>query len=193
MKSKVLSFMVIFSMVLCVQAFAGGKKESSTIKENDKQLQNYIAESENKLKLIYDWEEKDQLYKDVISSINDFIWSSDNMSITNKYEKIAADWERRHNEFLSVTDGLIENLKSEMRDGAITMAKTRYPNRDLDNISVIGSDYEKRDDSIYQTFTYRVVMRGTVLGITTANVDVIVKGQINMRNNTKQILEARIK
>jgi hypothetical protein len=194
MKVKILSLIVILSMVLCVQAFAGGKKESPpTEKEKIKQLRSHIAYSENKLKQTYDWTDKLALYNDVIFSIENFIESSNDPSLIKDMKKTLSDWQARASEFHKVMEELYDTLEPAMKERAIEIARARYPNRELEKVTTIDLEDIKVGEFLYEYYTYRISMRGTILGLTTATVDVIVTGQINMRNNTMQVLKAEIR
>jgi hypothetical protein len=193
MKGKTLSLTVIFLCFFCVQIFAGGKKDSPVKNEQFKQLQKYIADSENELKNIYDWDDKIYLYSHVILSIRSLIEESTDQSIIDNLQEILSDWEDRLWDFSYTIEELSNDLESAMQRRAIELAKARVRNSDFESISLISSDDDSYGGFIYLTNTYKIMMRGNILGIIGTPVDVSVKGQINMRNNTMQVLEANIR
>jgi hypothetical protein len=87
---------------------------------------------------------------------------------------------------------LMNELESEMQSRAIEMAKARHRNSDLETISVTDRETSNSEEFIYVSIKYKVLMRGNILGIIGNNVDVIVRGQINMRNKTIKVLDTKI-
>jgi len=87
---------------------------------------------------------------------------------------------------------LEEELEYDMRIRAIELAQARYRNSDLEKINRIDSFSQTEGDIRYVTNTYKVLMRGNILGIISNEVEVVVIGEINIRKYNVKILEARI-
>jgi len=88
---------------------------------------------------------------------------------------------------------LADDLDLLMQKRAIELAKARQKNTDFEKISLINSNMNMNGDFINIVNTYEVIMRGNLLGIIGHIVNVKVTGQINLRNDTIQVLEANIK
>jgi hypothetical protein len=87
---------------------------------------------------------------------------------------------------------LEEELEYDMRIRAIELAQARYRNSDLEKINRIDSISQTDGDIRYLTNTYKVTMRGNILGIISNEVEVVVIGEINNRKHNVKVLEARI-
>jgi hypothetical protein len=87
---------------------------------------------------------------------------------------------------------LEEELEYDMRIRAIELAQARYRNSDLEKINRIDSISQTDGDIRYLTNTYKVTMRGNILGIISNEVEVVVYGEINIRKYNIKVLEARI-
>jgi len=195
-KNKVLSLVIIFSMVLCVMGCAtnvGGKKESSA--KQLKPLKDYIAYSEKQLKQIYNWKDKERLYLDVISSIKNYIISYDDQSSINKIQKKLSSWEDKYLKFSNTTDKLMNDLKSEMEKSAIEIVRVRYP--DIAPEELISSNPETIEIENNGIFMYVNMSFGNSHIIyrrkSYPSVSITVRGLINMRNNTMLVLGELIK
>jgi hypothetical protein len=90
-------------------------------------------------------------------------------------------------------DELINDLDLSMQMRAIELSRARHNNSNFEEISLTDSDIEVAGPYIYMVNTYRVIMRGAILGIVRNIVDVTVRGQIDGRNNSMQILRADIR
>jgi hypothetical protein len=90
-------------------------------------------------------------------------------------------------------DELEKELDSSMQKRAIELARARHRNTDFEEISLIDSDFEMNSEFITVINTYKVLMRGNILGIIGHYIDVTVTGRINLRNDTVQVLEASIR
>jgi hypothetical protein len=92
-----------------------------------------------------------------------------------------------------IDDRLINALDLSMQARAIELSKARHYNSTFEEISLTDRDIEVVGTYIYMVNTYRVIMRGNILGIVRNIVDVTVRGQINVLNNSTQVLEANIR
>jgi len=88
---------------------------------------------------------------------------------------------------------LEEELDNQMRMRAIELAQARYKNTDFDKINRIDSTSKTNADIRLITNTYKVFVRGNILGIMSYEVDVIVAGEINIRTNNVRVLEAKFR
>jgi hypothetical protein len=88
---------------------------------------------------------------------------------------------------------LANDLDLLMQKRAIELSKARQRNADFEEISLINSNIKMNDDFINIVNIYEVLMRGNIFGIVGHIVNVTVTGQINLRNNTIQVLEANIR
>ena len=86
----------------------------------------------------------------------------------------------------------LDDLSLSMQQRAVELAKARHRNTDFEEISLIDSDIDMDGEFINVINTYRVLMRGNILGIIGRYVDVTVTGRINSRNDTIQVLGANI-
>jgi len=123
----------------------------------------------------------------MVFPVGDIIISIYDSSILQKQQIGSVEW------FLSKDYELAGDLDLLMQSRAIELSKARQRNTDFEKISLINSDINMNGDFIYVVNTYKVLMRGNILGIIGHYVDVTVKGQINLRNNTIQVLEAKIR
>jgi hypothetical protein len=87
----------------------------------------------------------------------------------------------------------VDNLSRSMQMRAIELARARHYNSNFEGISLVNSYSEMNGNFFYMVNTYKVVMRGAILGIITNTVEVTVTGRIDVRNNTIQVLEANIR
>jgi len=156
-------------------------------------LQKFINDSENAIKLLYDYEVKMKLCENVISSIDEFIENSNDKKLITSIQKNRSIWKNRYDEYYELLIDLSYSLENEMQKRAIEIANARHKHSKFESIELIDSDISKYDDSIYLTETYKVITRGTILGII-GNVDnIAVQGKIDMRNNKIQVIEAKVK
>jgi len=90
---------------------------------------------------------------------------------------------------------LFIKLDSLMQERAVELAKARVKNADVEKISYLESlsMYIKDGYIVIPKNVYRVSMRGNILGLIGHNVDVIITGEINFRNNNINILEANVR
>jgi len=90
--------------------------------------------------------------------------------------------------------GLAQKLDTLMQKRAAELSKARYKNADIEKITCIDTrGYINNGTIIRAVNTYRVSMRGNIIGLIGRDVDVIVTGDINYRNKNIQVLEANIK
>jgi len=87
---------------------------------------------------------------------------------------------------------LEEELDYDMRIRAIELAKARHRNSDFERINRIDTRSQTNGDIRFLTNTYKVFVRGNILGIIGNEVEVIVTGEINIRSNNVRILDAKI-
>jgi len=87
---------------------------------------------------------------------------------------------------------LEEELDYDMRIRAIELAKARHRNSDFERINRIDTRSQTNGDIRLLTNTYKVFVRGNILGIIGNEVEVIVTGEINIRSNNVRILDAKI-
>jgi hypothetical protein len=195
MKRKIPSLMVIFFVTLFISACKSSPAnvEQDMGNEHFEQLLKYITDSENELNSSWDWDEKIQLFWAVDFAIDDFIENSNDRALISHLEEIQYDWSEKRWDFFHTINTLSNDLERSMQRRAIEMAQARHRNSNLEDISLINSDDGKYGGYIYIANTYKILMRGNILGIIGNYVDVTVRGQINMRNNTMQILEATIR
>jgi hypothetical protein len=188
MKSKILSLAVIFFVILCVQSFA------QTQNEKLNQIRNLINDSERRLNLISDWNDKIKIYNKVISEVENAYWESTNDELDSELEKILNDWEDRRWKYIDTINNLYESLVNSMERRAIDMSKARHSLSEIDEVTLTEINNESRGGYMYITATYKIELWAYLLGIKTVGStdNVTVKGQINMRNNTMQVTEANI-
>jgi len=87
---------------------------------------------------------------------------------------------------------LEEELDYDMRIRAIELAQARHRNSDFERINRIDSRSQTNGDIRHLVNTYKVYVRGNILGIIGNEVEVIVTGEINTLSNNVRILDAKI-
>ena len=97
--------------------------------------------------------------------------------------------------YMSKYEELLNTLNTSMERRAIQLSINHHRGRntEFESIELINSREERRGSLIYIVNDYRSIMRGTIMGIIGHFVEVNVRGVINMRDNTTQILEANIR
>jgi len=87
------------------------------------------------------------------------------------------------------------DLILSMRSRAINLAieSQRNRNTEFEEISIINSNTTRNGDIINIVNNYRVIMRGTIIGLIGHHVDVTVIGQLNLLNNSMSIISANIR
>jgi len=110
-----------------------------------------------------------------------------NSSIILKRQIGSVEW------FLNKDYELADALDSQMQKRAIELSKARQRNSDFEDISLTHRNIKMNGDIIDIVSTYEVLMRGNILGVIGHRVNVTVTGQININNNTVQVIDANIK
>lgn len=158
------------------------------------ELKKYVADSEKRIEIIFDYEEKMYLFEKVMLAIDNFPENLTDQSFVAYLERLKYDWENRAYEYANTLGRLLDELEISMRERAVELSRARHRNTDLQEISLIEGDIINSNGYfIYVESTYKVLMRGNIWGIISYDVYVTVLGEINMRDNTIRIFEANIR
>lgn len=166
------------------------KQEEQQKKQQEErynQLQKVINSSESAFSTTYDYQEKINLCRQTISVIDDFLRISEDQQANDSIKITRRTWVNRYDEQVGIFNSLLDSLEKNLKSKAEDLSKKRHPASRIEKMTLVDRSMTKSGYFINVTNTYRVSMRGAALGITTYDLQVTVKGQINMRYDTIQV------
>jgi len=134
-----------------------------------------------------DYEENIIICDNVISAINEFIISSNDIYLNNMAEISRSEWYSMKIEFQSSLDSLTDDLHKKLDEKASSIASERHPFSNIENIVLLNSRKTKDENLIYYERFYDVRMVGSFLGSSIYKFTILVNGYIDMSNDSTRV------
>jgi hypothetical protein len=118
-----------------------------------------------------------------------FLENSNDQQTNTSVQRTLTAWENRQVGIVEHLNDLIDNLENSLNRKAIELSRARHSASNIEQMLRIDRVVSKSGNFIYLTNTYYVKMRGAFLGISVYELNVTVRGQINMRTDTIQVTD----